>query len=264
MKKILLIIGLAAMFTANVNSQTLVTTMSGTGDTLTGTHTEYVSYAPTKFYNQVSFQSVITKVAGTITTTAIGAHSLLQHSNDNSTWKDVNTDTLTWANQTTNTKIWVVAYNSSYYYRIKNVGKGTDTVIVKGYMLTQDPFELHRVYNFAQSNGSTTDTITNSATGYVSIALNYSYTRLSIQAVVTEISGTTGGTVTLQGSNDGLNFVTVSSSYADATTFAPADQAAAQSKIFVITGSPYKYYKLNYTGTGTMSAKLKGYLVPSK
>jgi hypothetical protein len=114
-----------------------------------------------------------------------------------------------------------------------------------------------------QAYGSTSDTIANSATGYVGITVNNYYKEVSFQAVVTKISGTVGGTVTLQGSNDGTNYVTVSASYSDVQTLTPTNQAT-NSKLFTVTGSPYKYYRLSYTGTGTMSATIKGYCVPNR
>ena len=70
--------------------------------------------------------------------------------------------------------------------------------------------------------------------------------------------GTAGGTVTLQGSNDGVNFVTVSSSYSSSRTLSVSN-VTTSTAIFVVTSNPYKYYRLSYTGTGTMSCKLQGY-----
>lgn len=72
---------------------------------------------------------------------------------------------------------------------------------------------------------------------------------LSIQFVITKISGTVGGSVVLQGSLDNVNFVNIGSA------FTPTD-VAAQSGSFLLPLHGYLYYRVSYTGTGTMSAKL--------
>jgi len=237
-------------------AQNTVTTMAGSAATLTNAGTAYVTVSPTLLHNQVSFQALVTKVSGTIAGTAI-----LQWSNDNTNF--INTDTLTLSNQTTNTQIFPKTYNSAYYYRIKFTGSGTMVATVSGYCLTTGGNSKHAVNNMLQAYGSTSDTTVNAATSYVGLSLSNYYNTVSFQAVVTKISGTVAGTVTLQGSNDGTNYVTVSSSYATATTLSCTDQTT-NTKMFVVTGSPYKYYRLSYTGSGTMSATIKGYCVPNR
>lgn len=255
MKKYISIFIMCLMFSVTF-AQSTVTNMAGNGATLTDAGTGYVTLAPSLFYDQVSFQAKITKVSGTIAGTAI-----LQWSNDNTNF--INTDTLTFSNQTTNTSIFVKTYNPAYYYRIKFTGSGTMSGTIYGYCLTGNGYGKRLVSNMTQAYGSTSDTTVNAATGYVGITLSNYYTRVSFQAVVTKISGTVAGTVTLQGSNDGTNYVTVSSSYATATTLSCTDQTT-NTKMFVVTGSPYKYYRLSYTGSGTMSATIKGYCVPNR
>lgn len=106
-------------------------------------------------------------------------------------------------------------------------------------------------------------TMTNSTAVTATLNTQYCTENLSIQAVVTKSTGTVAGTVTLQGSVDGTNYVTVSSSYADVTSYNPTD-VATSSKLFVVTGSPYRYYRLSYAGAGTMSASHRGYVLPNK
>jgi hypothetical protein len=110
------------------------------------------------------------------------------------------------------------------------------------------------------------DTVTNTATKACSLKVVNSYKQVIVQAVITKISGTVGGTLTLQGSVDGVNFVTVDSALfvADGQalpTYTATNTAGAQSKIWIMSTTPYLFYKLSYTGTGTMSATLKGYIL---
>ena len=100
-------------------------------------------------------------------------------------------------------------------------------------------------------------TLTNSGTTYVNQSISQLYEVCTFQPVVTKLSGTAGGTVTLQGSNDGTNFVTVNSSYASATTMSVTN-VTTSTAILTVTSAPYKYYRLSYTGSGTMSCTLKG------
>lgn len=244
-------------FALCVNAQSSSQALAGV-DTMTNSETDYLTIAPVGFYEQVSFQFVGTKLSGTV-----AGYALLQHSNDGTNYTDVNTDTLTLANTTTNSYVFVLTYNPSYYYRVKIVTSGTMSLRISGTFLGGGQRGKHAVQNMLSSYSATSDTITNTATGYVGITVNNYYTRLSIMCLVTKISGTVAGTVTLQGSVDGTNYVTVSSSYATSTTLSTTN-TATQSKVFIITGSPYKYYRLSYTGSGTMSATLKGFVTPNK
>jgi hypothetical protein len=121
----------------------------------------------------------------------------------------------------------------------------------------------HVVSNMKSNVSLTSDTTDNTGVSYVGLGVEKWYERVTIQSVVTKISGTVAGTVTLQGSIDGTNYVTVNSSYADVTSYSPTN-VATSSKLFVVTGSPYRYYRLSYTGAGTMSASHRGYVLPSK
>lgn len=109
------------------------------------------------------------------------------------------------------------------------------------------------------------DTVINTATKACSLKVAQSYKKVTVQALITKISGTVGGTLTLQGSVDnGTTWSTVDSAsfVSDGpATFTPTN-VASQTKTWIINGSPYLWYKLSYTGTGTMSATLKGYLLP--
>lgn len=109
------------------------------------------------------------------------------------------------------------------------------------------------------------DTVVNTATKACSLRVSQSYKKVTIQALITKISGTVGGTLTLQGSLDnGTTWSTVdtASFVSDGPATFTATNVASQTKTWIINGSPYLWYKLSYTGTGTMSATLKGYALP--
>jgi len=103
----------------------------------------------------------------------------------------------------------------------------------------------------SESNGTAIDTVTNTGTKSQVLAIAGVQDVVTILSTVTEISGTTGGTVKLYGSIDGTNYALI-----DTNTFSPADQIAAQSYAWSINPSKYTYYKVTYVGSGTMSAKI--------
>ncbi len=232
--------------------------MTGSGEQQVGSTPKYLTIQPSIYYEQVSFQIKMTKDSGTV-----AGYVVIQGSDDGTNYLDLNTDSLKPTDISTNTKIWVFTNNPHSYYRLKAVGSGTMYTKIYGYCLTAGGMGKRAVSTMTQAYGSTSDTIVDTATGYVGMTVQNYYDKISIQAVVTKIGGTVGGTVTVQGSNDGTNYVTVSSSYSDAQTLTALNQTTT-SKLFTITGNPYKYYRLSYTGTGTMSATIKGYLVPNR
>ena len=113
-----------------------------------------------------------------------------------------------------------------------------------------------QVTDFESTSGFTSDTVTNAGTTYLeSVLLTRSAaTTTTVLVNVTKISGTVGGTITLQGSLDGTNFVAINQ--IDTTsalgTFTAADASARYH--WIISGSPFLYYRVSWTGTGTMAA----------
>jgi hypothetical protein len=121
-----------------------------------------------------------------------------------------------------------------------------------------------QTYTMTQSG----DTVVNTATKACSLKVAHAYRQITIAALLTKISGTVAGTVTLQSSVDGTNFFTLDSAaiQTDGTINSPATYTATnvalQQKVWIINYNPYLWYKLSWTGSGTMSATLKGYLLP--
>lgn len=233
--------------------------MTGSATTYTGTTTAACSLEVSKKWKSVSLQAKIVKVSGTV-----AGYAVVKGSIDGTNYVDISTDSLLLSNVTTNTKIWIFDNAPYQYFKISATGAGTMSATLTGYLLPNDPLTIQSIpstANLKSTYSKTSDTITNSATNYLSIQVVKGYNTVTIQPIVTKISGTVAGTVTLQGSNDGTNYVTVSTSYLlGASATLTALNQTTTTKLFVITGSPYEYYRLSYTGTGTMAATLKGYL----
>jgi len=123
-----------------------------------------------------------------------------------------------------------------------------------------------QVYTMLQPYGSSIDTVTNSGTAYVStVAVSPApATTTTFWVSVTKLTGTVGGTISLQGSIDGTNWKAL---YALNTatalaTFTATD--ATNTYHWIISGSPMPYYRVSWTGTGTMSASFGAKMFRSK
>lgn len=104
-----------------------------------------------------------------------------------------------------------------------------------------------------------TDTVINTAVKYQIATLNGYANTATFQSVITKISGTVAGSIALQGSLDGVNYVTIG------TPVTPTD-LAVQSVVFpgALSTSNFIYYRIAYTGAGTMSVKLNSYWIARK
>ena len=105
--------------------------------------------------------------------------------------------------------------------------------------------------------------VTNTGTATVTATINNSYETATIQAVFAKTSGTLGGTATLQVSLDGTVYITAptQATVAGASTYTVTD-VASQSISFIINKAPYKYYRVSWTGTGTMVGTMAAYILP--
>ena len=109
--------------------------------------------------------------------------------------------------------------------------------------------DLTSVYNL------TRDTVVNTATIYLtSPRLAGTKDMATIQVNVTKISGTVGGTISLLGSLDGTNFKALNT--AETQTALATVTATDASNVYHwrLNGNPFLYYRVSWTGTGTMSA----------
>jgi len=97
---------------------------------------------------------------------------------------------------------------------------------------------------------SGSDTVVNAATVNIALTVAPAYNSGAFQVVVTKVSGTVAGNAIFQGSVDGVNFVNI-----DTLT---TSNVATQTKIFTQTPVLYPFYRVSYTGTGTMAAIISG------
>jgi hypothetical protein len=112
-------------------------------------------------------------------------------------------------------------------------------------------------YNTTYGSSYGTDTTTNAGTGSVkSSVIGGSGTTTTIVVTVTKISGTVGGTLTLLGSLDGTNYkaVTTPNTATALATYTATD--ATNRYVWILSGSPFRYYKVEHAGTGTMASTL--------
>lgn len=110
---------------------------------------------------------------------------------------------------------------------------------------------------------STIDSVVVTDTGSGSLYIGFSVKEAkSIQVLITKASGTLGGTMTLYGSNDGVNWtaLTDATSTPTITTYTVTDTgtyAAPQTKLWYLGFHGMKDYKLTWAGTGTMVGRFK-------
>lgn len=123
-----------------------------------------------------------------------------------------------------------------------------------------------QVGDFKSIYNITSDTVVNTATVYLTspAIVSAAATSTTIWIAVTKISGTVGGTVTLLGSLDGTNYKainTVDTQTAEATITATD---ASNTYHYRLAGSPFPYYRVSWTGTGTMSASFRAQIYRAK
>lgn len=101
------------------------------------------------------------------------------------------------------------------------------------------------------------DTVTNTGTAYLGNTAKMTpgtATSTTVWVAVTKISGTVGGTITLQGSLDGTNFKAINTPDTQTALATITATDASNTYHWRLQGSPFQYYRVSWTGTGTMSA----------
>ena len=108
--------------------------------------------------------------------------------------------------------------------------------------------------NMLSPHGNASDTTVNTSTDSLKIVLTQSYSNITIQPKVTKISGTmnSNSTPTLYGSLDGKNYYAI-----PGDTLHITNTSSPIVDDWVLTSQAYRVYKIVWTGTGTMSAKLE-------
>jgi len=103
----------------------------------------------------------------------------------------------------------------------------------------------------------TSDTVTNTGTVYLSTPVKMgpgTSASTTIWVAVTKISGTVGGTISLLGSLDGTNYKALNTMGTQTAMATITATDASNTYHWYLTGSPFQYYRVSWTGTGTMAA----------
>jgi hypothetical protein len=122
----------------------------------------------------------------------------------------------------------------------------------------QPLYNATNTYTLANLNAATMvrDTVTSTATGFLTSKRISGDGIVTIQALVTKVSGTVGGTITIMGSLDGTNFEALATRE---TRTALATQTAADataSYSWRLVGSDFLYYRVSYVGASGAVAYL--------
>lgn len=124
-----------------------------------------------------------------------------------------------------------------------------------------DLYNATNTFSQAALQASTTvvDTVTNTGTGvlYTKSRVNGPGT-VSLQVTVTKVSGTVAGSITVLGSLDGLTFKAISTRETQTAVTAITATDASNTYLVRLTDSPFLWYAVSWTGTGTMVATFTG------
>ena len=110
----------------------------------------------------------------------------------------------------------------------------------------------------ADLTACTKDTTVNTDTSYLVTGLITSYSDLEFNIVNTKLTGTSGGTIIVQGSPDNSNWYTMvndktQSLINDTTTVSNTTRFQ-----FVVKTHPYQYYRIRYISSGTQTSVMTG------
>lgn len=99
---------------------------------------------------------------------------------------------------------------------------------------------------FSHTASNPTGAVVNTSVDTMSYTLSKGYQLVGIQTIITKVSGTVAGTSVLYGSIDGVNFVSTGDTLTNTNV--------ATNSFLVTKATPYKYWRILTTGSGTMSA----------
>jgi len=106
------------------------------------------------------------------------------------------------------------------------------------------------------ASNSATETITNTGTGILTAQVRGHKNTVTVQVTVTKTSGTIAGTLTLQGSLDNVTYkaALLPNGVSTAVNTYTATDVATQTFIWQLDKNAYNYWRVSYTGSGTMVA----------
>lgn len=118
-----------------------------------------------------------------------------------------------------------------------------------------------QVKTFLSPYSLSSDTVTNTGTAYLTLQNKGDGASTVIQVNVTKISGTVGGTISLQGSLDGTNFKALNTEETQTALATITATDANNVYHWRLKGNPFLYYRVSWTGTGTMAASFTASLL---
>ncbi len=113
-------------------------------------------------------------------------------------------------------------------------------------------------------NTKSLDTVTNTATAYVSTinkVAGSTSASTTVWVTVTKISGTVAGTISLLGSIDGTNYKAMNTPNTQTALATITATDATNTYHWNLSGSPFTYYRVSWTGAGTMAASFSAKLL---
>ncbi len=122
-----------------------------------------------------------------------------------------------------------------------------------------------QTYTMKSVYGNSTDSVTNAGNNYLKTTAVSGEGAITVQLVVTKLSGTAAGTAVIQGSLDGTNWVNINYATGGQTgamndTFALTD-VTSQTYAWFLPASPYIYYRVYVVGSGTQLIRLAATLI---
>lgn len=113
------------------------------------------------------------------------------------------------------------------------------------------------------ASASSTETITNGGTGILTGTVRGHKNTITVQVTITKTSGTVAGTLTLQGSLDNVSYkaTLLPNGVSTAVNTYTATDVASQTFIWQLDKNAYNYWRISYTGSGTMVATMTGVLL---
>lgn len=113
------------------------------------------------------------------------------------------------------------------------------------------------------ASASSTETITNGGTGILTGNVRGHKNTITVQVTITKTSGTVAGTLTLQGSLDNVSYkaALLPNGVSTAVNTYTATDVASQTFIWQLDKNAYNYWRISYTGSGTMVATMTGVLL---
>jgi pheromone shutdown protein TraB len=118
-----------------------------------------------------------------------------------------------------------------------------------------------QVKNLLSTYSLSTDTVTNAGTSYLTVQNKGEAGATTIQVNVTKVSGTVGGTISLLGSLDGTNFKALNTEETQTALATITATDANNVYHWRLNGNPFLYYRVSWTGTGTMVATFSASLL---